>query len=150
MIGGELYLHTCPETTQQKFINEILILMGAHAGGMSYFTYGCPLNQVISSWTIGLRMFKPRAILEAVHHILDGKYDRNGNLIPRSVIEFKWFLRKMGEHLPQFEASEDEVRRLTFDTITARQKSEVCAKEAMEKLSYIFRRNNVSVCAPVK
>lgn len=97
MIEKNAFLYECEKITQQDFVYAILMLMAKQCGGFGYFWRGEDEDFVLDGWIEGLNKFRPKHILQTIDLILNGKYKKQEDIVPRNAMDFKYFMNN-GPH----------------------------------------------------
>lgn len=145
------------------FINGILTILSRWTGnGMGYFWNEKYKNSTFQGWMECLECFSAKTLLEMVQLILDGKYRKGDDSIPRSPMDFKHFVMH-GTHSQIPKVINDEIKvsidknlllSNAYDNINRREKSEKIAQENLQKIRAIVKRamskNKMDLDFPIK
>jgi hypothetical protein len=122
--------------TQTDFIYEMLGEMSKQCGGKGYFFRPDEEKDVLEGWVKCLGNFHPKQIIEAMDLILSGKYLKRDDVVPRTAMDFKWFMQN-GTHnqIPEiYRPAPTNVLKLGYDKEAAREKSLGIAKTSLDNI----------------
>lgn len=133
--------------TQLDLISSILMLMGRQIGGLSYFYKADEYDFIMNGWADGLRDFHPKSIFEAVEMVLDGKYQKRDDIVPRNPMEFKNFMRNCpsNEIPPYYAPAPIDALRIGYDSEEARERSRIKAEENLKEIRRQIKSSYVKV-----
>jgi len=121
---------------KQDFVHTVLLIMAKQVGGTAYFWRKEEEDFVLEGWVEGLEEFRPKQILNALDLILEGKYLKRDEVVPRNAMDFKHFMRN-GTHnqIPElYNSAPLNVLKLGYDKEAAREKSLGIAKTSLDNI----------------
>jgi len=119
---------------REELIYSVLKLMGRQVGGISFFYRDGTEDEVVDGWIDGLGKFTPHRIFESVEQILEGMYERKGDIVPRSVMDFKWFMKNRTQHLPYYCPINYDTPQVGFDQEGYTERKRETARENLKKI----------------
>ncbi len=124
MVSGDLLLSFYEVAQRRLFVLAILGIMARTVGGISYFYGDLSREDAIAGWMDLLGDFSPYRILGGVEKILGGEYEKRGDVIPRTPIEFTVFIRKYTSlaNRPEIKIAQKNVLEIGFDETSYKKK----------------------------
>ncbi|MGL4341231.1 MAG: hypothetical protein ACRCSZ_02270 [Lactococcus lactis] len=124
----------------KEFVYAVLEEMGQQCGGVRYFWPVEDKTFIFSGWLKGLMNFKLRNIVNALILVLQCKYNRKDEIVPRNAMSFKRFILDTENINLIKEPIEEPKLMLEYDHDSARERAEKARKESIEKLREVFPR----------
>jgi hypothetical protein len=130
---------------RMEFVYSVISTFAQQCGGIRFFWCKEDEKFIFDGWVQGLANFKIKNIITAVILILDCKYKKRDDFIPRNVIDFKHFIIET-KNINLFKNdSNNPDLRLEYDIEDAEKRAEEARKIYMEKIRKILPKMYLNV-----
>ena len=140
-ISDGSYLRDMKEDEMNSFVTDILEIMASRCGGHNFFWKKEDEKLVFSGWVDGLKKFTLKEIVNCLLLILDYRYSKKDDHIPRSVIDFGYFLIETRAcDLLKIEEKKEKPLELGYDEEGAKERALEARNKAIGDLKKLFPR----------
>jgi hypothetical protein len=124
------------------FVYAMLEKMGRHAGGMNYFWTKEEEDFALKGWIEVFGELTPEKIIRTICLILEGKYSKSGDCVPKTSLDFKNFWIETAQNAPAlFEEPKTEPFALLEHDKEATQERAEDARKKLQEFLKAFRRS---------